>query len=124
MTLPTSKEAMTASLDLPLGHLLRSADPAVKEPWLLFLLHGVGSNEKDLFGLAPQVPPNFHVISLRAPNTLGPGAYAWFEFRVTAAGRIIDEAHHRCEWRNLIFRLQQPEPAGKEMGNVRQPGMV
>ncbi len=80
-------------LDLPLSFLHRPADPASAEPWLLVLMHGVGSNEEDLFGLAPFVPPQFHVISLRAPYIMGPGAYGWFEFSISRTGdRIINEA--------------------------------
>lgn len=80
-------------LDLPLSFLHRPADAASAAPWLLVLMHGVGSNEQDLFGLAPHVPPNFHVLSLRAPNVMGRGSYAWFEFAVTPNGeRVINEA--------------------------------
>ena len=35
-------------------------------------MHGVGSNDDDLFGLAPYVPAQFHVLSLQAPYALGP----------------------------------------------------
>ena len=60
-------------------------------PWLLVLMHGVGSNEADLFGLAPYVPAHCHVLSLRAPFVLGPGSYAWFAFDVRPDGsRAID----------------------------------
>ena len=60
-------------------------------PWLLVLMHGVGSNEQDLFGLAPYVPAHCHVLSLRAPFVLGPGSYAWFQFDVRPDGsRAID----------------------------------
>ena len=70
-----------------LGFLERPAQPAAgQQPWLLVLMHGVGSNEQDLFGLAPYVPPQFHVISLRAPFAMGQGAYAWFQFTVDADG--------------------------------------
>ncbi|WP_405371985.1 MULTISPECIES: alpha/beta hydrolase [unclassified Microbacterium] len=34
---------------------------------LLVLLHGYGSHEEDLFGLAPHLPPAFVVASVRAP---------------------------------------------------------
>ncbi|HYW57411.1 MAG TPA: dienelactone hydrolase family protein [Polaromonas sp.] len=79
-------------LDLPLSFLHRPANAASAAPWLLVLMHGVGSNEEDLFGLAPYVPRNFHVLSLRAPYVMGPGAYGWFEFSITRSGeRIIDE---------------------------------
>ncbi len=76
-----------------LSFLHRPADPSVSEPWLLVLMHGVGSNEADLFGLAPHVPANFHVLSLRAPYVMGPSAYGWFEFAINRVGeRIINEA--------------------------------
>lgn len=79
-------------LDLPLSFLHRPADSSA-QPWLLILMHGVGSNEQDLFGLAPYVPKNFHVISLRAPYAMGPSAYGWFAFTVDAQGeRTINEA--------------------------------
>ncbi|WP_372824030.1 alpha/beta hydrolase [Polaromonas sp.] len=79
--------------DLPLSFLHRPADPSVAAPWLLVLMHGVGSNEQDLFGLASYVPKNFHVISLRAPYAMGPSAYGWFAFSVDAQGeRSINEA--------------------------------
>ncbi|QXZ08353.1 dienelactone hydrolase family protein [Comamonas sp. Y33R10-2] len=72
---------------LPLTYLERPAQAAQGQPvWLLVLMHGVGSNEQDLFGLAPYVPPQFHVISLRAPFAMGMGAYAWFQFTVDADG--------------------------------------
>ena len=82
-----------AALDLPLSFLHRPAAAGIDEPWLLVLLHGVGSHERDLFGLAPQVPPQFHVLSLRGPLTLGPGSYCWFTFSVGPDGdRSIDAA--------------------------------
>jgi phospholipase/carboxylesterase len=74
----------------PLTFLERPA-AGTPTPWLLVLMHGVGSNEQDLFGLAPYVPPHFHVLSLRAPFGLGPGSYAWFQFDVRPDGsRAID----------------------------------
>ncbi|MDO8386346.1 MAG: dienelactone hydrolase family protein [Polaromonas sp.] len=79
-------------LNLPLSFLHRPADAAAAQPWLLVLMHGVGSNEQDLFGLAPYVPKNFHVLSLRAPYAMGPSAYGWFEFSINRVGdRIINE---------------------------------
>ena len=83
---------MASKLDLSLTHLYRPATEESARPWLLVLMHGVGSNEDDLFGLAPSVPPQFHLLSLRAPNTLGHGSYAWFEFGVKPNGeRVINE---------------------------------
>ena len=45
---------------------------------LLVLLHGYGSHEGDLFGLAPRLPLQPVIASLRAPLRAGPG-YAWYD---------------------------------------------
>ena len=44
---------------------------------LLVLLHGYGSHEGDLFELAPHLPLQPVIASLRAPLRAGPG-YAWY----------------------------------------------
>jgi phospholipase/carboxylesterase len=46
---------------------------------VVLLLHGFGANEDDLAGLAPRLAPGLGWASLRAPLTLGPGSYAWFQ---------------------------------------------
>ena len=80
-------------LDLPLTFLKRSALPSVPQPWLLVLLHGVGSNEQDLYSLCAQLPERYYVLSLRAPYRMGPGAFAWFDYSIEPGGvRTIDEA--------------------------------
>lgn len=45
---------------------------------LILLIHGYGSNEADLFSFAEDLPDEFHVISVRALHTLGPGSFAWY----------------------------------------------
>jgi phospholipase/carboxylesterase len=92
-------------LHLPFKFLEQPSNAGVREPWLLVLMHGVGSNEQDLFGLARLMPPQFHVLSLRAPYVLSPDAYAWFEFQVLANGeRHINEAQER-ESRFLVGEM-------------------
>lgn len=47
---------------------------------LLVLLHGYGSDERDLFGLVPYLPPEFAVAAVRAPLAPpfpAPG-YSWY----------------------------------------------
>jgi phospholipase/carboxylesterase len=91
-------------LDLPLTFLQRPAASATPRPWMLVLMHGVGSNEQDLFSLAPQIPEQFHVVSLRAPFRMGPGAHAWFDFSIEPGGaRTINEAQE-AESRKLAAR--------------------
>jgi phospholipase/carboxylesterase len=73
-----------------LAHLVQQPRTGSGAPPLLILLHGVGSNEHDLFGLAPYLDPRFLVLSARAPYVLMPGAYAWFEIGWAADEIVID----------------------------------
>lgn len=45
---------------------------------LLLLLHGYGSNEEDLIGLAPYLDNRLVCASARAPHALDFGGFAWF----------------------------------------------
>jgi phospholipase/carboxylesterase len=77
--------------NLSLTHLVQ--EPRAKAegpPPLLLLLHGVGSNEADLFGLAPHLDSRFLVVSARAPFVLGAGAYGWFNIEFTPQGLVAD----------------------------------
>ena len=51
----------------------------------LLALHGLGSNEQDLIGLAPHLPDKFLWISPRAPLVAGRDSYEWY--RVKTIGR-------------------------------------
>jgi len=52
--------------------------PAPVHPTIL-ALHGRGSNEKDLIGLASYLPQKFLWISPRGTFELGPDSYEWFQ---------------------------------------------
>ena len=45
---------------------------------VLIMLHGYGSNEEDLFDIAKALDPRFVTISLRGPEVLKDGGFAWF----------------------------------------------
>src|SRR5512138_1295645 len=55
-----------------------------KYPTIL-ALHGRGSNEEDLIGLAPYLPNDFLWISPRGTFALGPDSYEWFQ--ITQIGK-------------------------------------
>jgi phospholipase/carboxylesterase len=78
--------------------------PEEGRPPLLVLLHGVGSNEHDLLGLAPYVDPRFMIASVRAPFPSGSGGFAWFRVTFTAGGPMIDE-EQEAKSRELLPRF-------------------
>jgi phospholipase/carboxylesterase len=73
--------------DVPLEHVHVAPDdgtggdpaPAV------FVLHGRGADEEDLLPVAAELPDEFHVVSLRAPDPLQ-GGYTWYELDLSAGG--------------------------------------
>jgi phospholipase/carboxylesterase len=77
---------------LSLVHLVQQPRvPSEGAPPILFLLHGVGSNERDLFGLAPYLDPRFLIVSVRARLTLGPDAFGWYPVQFGPTGVTADE---------------------------------
>lgn len=67
----------------------------------IILLHGVGSNEQDLFGLAPLLPEDFLVISARGPFIIGTDRYAWYEVNFST-GRPVINAEQEERSRNVL----------------------
>jgi len=100
-----SENSMTSkSASLSLSHLFQPPRrPSDGRPPLLILLHGYGSNERDLVGLAPYLDPRFQIVSVRAPQTLAPGSYAWFELRWTAADDIVINFPQAEQSRTLLI---------------------
>lgn len=71
-------ETTVETKNLALKYLIREPKVKTDRRKGIILLHGVGSNEKDLFGLAEHLPDDFYVISARGPFTLGAEHYAWY----------------------------------------------
>jgi phospholipase/carboxylesterase len=61
------------------------------------LLHGRGSNERDIINLAVHLPAEFSYYAIRGGVSVGPNAYAWFENR--GIGRPTpDSLRHELDW--------------------------
>lgn len=78
---------------LSLEHIIRPSSLSNKKPPVLFMLHGYGSNEEDLFSFAPELPQELCIIAIRAPYTLQPYGYAWYAINFDAEkGKWSDDA--------------------------------
>ena len=73
--------------DLRLVHQVLEPQSKVEKPPLLLMLHGFGSNEQDLFSMAPMLNQKAMVVSLRAPINLPWGGFAWYEIDFNQLGR-------------------------------------
>src|SRR5919198_1315175 len=89
-----------------LQHLARPPQIESENLPLLLLLHGIGSNEHDLFQLAPYLDERFLILSLRAPNDYFGyrGSYCWFhaDFATDPPRVNADEAERS---RTLIIQF-------------------
>ena len=66
--------------DLPLEHRSRPPDDhSADAAPAVVIVHGLGADEGDLFPLAAEFPPEYHVLSARGPDPHGPG-FSWFDF--------------------------------------------
>ena len=63
---------------MSLQYIVRKHVKETKNPPLLILLHGYGSNEQDLFSFAEELPEELLIVSTQAPYEMGYGAYAWY----------------------------------------------
>lgn len=101
----------TVITDNPVLHyLIREPKTAAAKKKAIILLHGVGSNEQDLFGLADHLPADYYIISARGPYTLGPGRYAWYNVDFSTGKPVFDakqEASSRAAIVKFIAQVKQ-----------------
>ena len=88
----------------------RTPDARSEEGVLLIMLHGYGSDEQDLIGLAPYLELPCLAVSVRAPQSLDFGGYAWFPLEISPKGVVPDyeAAQEACaQVRGLVEKLRE-----------------
>ena len=77
---------------LSLEHLIKPSTIKEGKTPVLFMFHGYGSNEEDLFSFAPELPEELCIISVRAPYPMPPQGNAWYAINFDAVnGKWSDE---------------------------------
>ncbi len=77
--------------NLSLYHIIKEPKNSTKKAPLLLLLHGYGSDEKDLFSFAEELPEEMFIISARAPFAMEPYGNAWYAIHWdTTSGKFSD----------------------------------
>ncbi len=78
---------------LSLHHIIK--EPILKKDKtpVLFMFHGYGSDENDLFSFASELQDELFIISVRAPYPMQPYGNAWYAIYFDAAqGKFSDDA--------------------------------
>ena len=88
-------------------HEVRMPKITSANPPLLLLLHGLGSNEKDLFSFAQYLDPKLLVISARAPINIGADRYSWFGLSSSPEGWTYDIADVNKVSEDLMIYIDQ-----------------
>ena len=87
-----------------LHYLVREPKIKTAHPPVLILLHGVGSNEEDLFSFANQLPEKYLVVSARAPISLGGNSYAWYQVDFST-GKPVFNFQQEEESRAILIKF-------------------
>ncbi|QLD89904.1 dienelactone hydrolase family protein [Natronomonas salina] len=77
---------MSDAPDLPLVHEYRPGSAESDAPAVV-LIHGRGTNERDLLPIGAQLPEDLDVLSVRAPQSMGgPNSYTWYDLDLSDGG--------------------------------------
>lgn len=87
--------------NLALHYLIKEPQKKAANNKAIILLHGVGSNEQDLFSLADHLPDDYFIISPRGQFSLGPGRYAWYNVDFST-GKPVFNAQQELSSRKVI----------------------
>ncbi len=87
---------------LSLEHLIRPSVTNDQKPPALFLFHGYGSNEEDLFSFAPELTEKLFIISVRAPYPMQPFGNAWYAINFDATNGKWSDEEQAIESRDKI----------------------
>lgn len=101
-SLTKDQRTMTDTQKPKLHYLVRQPKVKSQKNPLVILLHGVGSNEQNMFSFADALPENFLVVSVRGPLTIGNGMYAWFQVQFSPEGSIINKAQAEQSRKDIL----------------------
>ncbi|WP_278353916.1 alpha/beta hydrolase [Chryseobacterium gleum] len=62
-----------------LDYLVREPENITSNTPILFMLHGYGSNEQDLFSFRETLPSDWIIVSFRAPHDTQFEGYSWYD---------------------------------------------
>ena len=109
-------------LHQPAPRMIRGGNP------LLLLLHGYGSTEADLFGLASFLDDRLAIASARAPYAHPGGGRAWYSLEITERGmrqNLVEAGHSRLAIANFIGQLRRAHaPSKLFLGGFSQGAMM
>ncbi|WP_034892354.1 alpha/beta hydrolase [Gillisia sp. Hel_I_29] len=87
---------------LSLQHIIKAPIGQLEKAPVLFMFHGYGSNENDLFSFAGELPEELFIISVKAPYPLQPYGNAWYAINFDADQNKFSNNEQAIESRDKI----------------------
>lgn len=80
---------------MELSYIVREPENIHAKTPVLFMLHGYGSNEEDLFSFRETLPKDWLIVSFRAPRNTPFEGYSWYDIDFNNPDKFIDttQAH-------------------------------
>lgn len=75
---------------MELSYLVREPENITPKTPVLFMLHGYGSNEEDLFSFVPTLPKDWLVVSYRAPRNTEYQGFSWYDINFNDPEKFAD----------------------------------
>jgi len=88
--------------NLSLYHIIKEPTVKGQKTPVLFMFHGYGSDENDLFSFASELPEELCIISVRAPYPMQPYGNAWYAIYFDAANGKFSDDKQAIESRDKI----------------------
>ncbi len=94
--------------NLSLHHIIRPSKLTEGKIPVLFMFHGYGSNEEDLFSFAAELPEQLCIISVQAPYPMQPYGNAWYAINYDAEqGKWSDEEQARSSRDKIVAFIDE-----------------
>ncbi|MGW9686139.1 alpha/beta hydrolase [Flagellimonas sp. 2504JD1-5] len=105
---------------LSLEHLQRPSSITTGKIPSVFMFHGYGSNEEDLFSFASELPKELYVISVKAPYDLEPFGHAWYAINFDAEyGKWSDDEQAKTSRDKIVAFIDEAcEAYGLDKENI------
>lgn len=89
---------------LSLKYLIKYSTVQTNKKKAIILLHGLGSNEEDLFSLAQNLPKDYIIICPRGLYTFSKGSYAWYNVDFSS-GKPLYDAKQELQSRTMLLQF-------------------
>jgi len=93
-------------------HLIRMPEIVNDGPFpLLILIHGLGSNEQDLYSFAEHLDKRLLISTVRAPNQIGANRFSWYDFDLNGGDFIYSFEQLNYSRAKLLKYIEQIKKA-------------